>query len=1039
MIDNHNSRSSSISLTTLDVRLTTTGALLIVPKTILQPGLVSLAARAHKPEERSSLFGGEVWLAPGGKIARCLGPECSTEELSVNGYGHQEGPFSDTQLARLGASMVFGDAASRWKEDVILWLKQKGICIKNLHDVWARVEIWTASNEDFRNGVKAESRAYSRGTPRTILWPGILCFERAITDTTDVMLASLRLDELIGHQKGKTDPMEQCFQDPLAFAENWYARREARQQELRIKREVRQAEQTMPSSTTAATQYKSEEILSMTGVAMKQGTTADMSTTSGVYPTPPDGVQAQTLSGVTSFDPIETPTGNVMDSVVSGAEANSEPVLKQRNHDGSQMDLDVWPIPESRREGAHERKQSSATVFELGSGNFSTGDGGAFFGHLDEDMFNEIGVTEADFSFFDNPDLGDDDLFGDGTGSRQRINGKQSDVNDFNDMFGSPSIPQLGQARSLGSEQVSVIRTNSERLIKAGTIEHPAHQTPASIGSNSNQTVAKLNRRGTASLETEVEVPGDIQHSLSLQHDIKGQFISPPLSPDLVMKKLLPERAENIGQVDAPYRPKPVPPIKEREDANSSKSNSKPNGFDPIQFNSMLHDTKVKYDLEGRFWFSSRPDTEEVDMRDDEALPRLGLHVSQRESPSSHEQMELTGPSRGLTPTTSEVSSETINVCDAQNELIANQRHINQMVNALEDYSPRGGSLHLKRKRNIEDDSDSMVSSLQQLAFEPFRSSPECSAITPIPLDRLDGDPADWSMAGLFNTSVPEKKQIFELSDKEFIHTAQLVADQFLFGSLNSSWQGNYSETVLEGETPLNDALTHNGYYSLVEATVQEIFPQATECDLQSYVAVEDAQPVHPVCAPEPFSRSNSRSEWISSNSKNEMPQSSSSNPSIFKTQTPHVLVQRGDTRLQILPSALHFWESFGLGPCSGPKDITSFCVYPLTKSIEESVDDFLERMGSVYESCRFGRHRRGNVFAYNGGCVPVEINAPDPGGTSSVETAMQAVKDTCLRLGEYLCIDLGLRLTFVHRRTIAELGCRASERGHLPSQSFFP
>ncbi|KAI9783626.1 MAG: mediator of RNA polymerase II transcription subunit 13 [Peltula sp. TS41687] len=999
VIDAQYSRSTSMSVTTFDVRLTTTGALLIAPQTVLLPGLVSLAARARMSEERNPYRGAQVWLAPGGRSAVCPCTDPPPREIPRDGYDDQDGPSWDAKLARPGASIGPGDALSRWKETVILWLEQKGIHLEKSRDVWARVSV-VASDRTIAD----DSRM------RTILWPEALCFEQGVTETTDTVVEQSHLDGLIAHQKWLPDPLEHFSPDPLAFAERWYAGREARQEKLRLKMEARQAEKIVMNPTTAVARYKSEEIPAMTGLAVKQNTTGDMAAASVVYPTPPDGVQVHTLSGISSFDPTETPTGNVLDSLVSGTDVHSENALEQRNPDGSPMDIDVWPVPEGTREGAHERKQSSATVFELGSGNFSTGDGGAFFGHLDEDMFNEIGVTEADFSFFDDPDLGEDDLFGEEAGSRQGINGNPSAINELNDVFGSPSTLQMRQDRNSDLVQISDARKNTGPTIQAGAIQHSEHQNPVSIQSGARETLAKLNRHGTASLQKGNDSSRDLQHSLGLPHDAKGQFMSPPLSPDVVMKKLLPERAANSSQAEAPYRLKSRPQPKEQQGAK--KSDNKPNGFDPIEFNRTLDDTKEKYDIEGRFWFSPGTGTKAAGTRDDETLPRLGPCTTRRESASSPAQTEVSGSSRGLTPADSEISSEVTDVCYAQNDSTEYQTHTTQTDTFAEDYSPQEGSSHLKRKRNIEDDGHSMVSSLQQLAFDPSRSLPEHPTVTLIPLNHLEPDPADESMVGVLSMIEPEGNQTFELGGKQYIQTAQIVADQFLPGSLNSTWEGNYPDRISGGETLLKDVFTHNRHYSSVEVMVQELFPQATECDLQSYVAIEDAQPVHPVCAPEPFSRQNPRANRTSSNSKNHMSPSSSSNPNIFKIQSPHILVQRGETRLQILPSALHFWESFGLGPCGGPKDITSFCVYPSIKSIEESVEDFLERMGSAYESCRLGRHRRGDVVAYNGGCVPVRINAPDPGGTV-IEATMQAIKDTCLRLGKYPSTELGQRLTF--------------------------
>jgi mediator of RNA polymerase II transcription subunit 13 len=55
----------------------------------------------------------------------------------------------------------------------------------------------------------------------------------------------------------------------------------------------------------------------------------------------------------------------------------------------------------------------------------------------------------------------------------------------------------------------------------------------------------------------------------------------------------------------------------------------------------------------------------------------------------------------------------------------------------------------------------------------------------------------------------------------------------------------------------------------------------------------------------------------------------------------------------------MSFWETFGLEPAHGSKDISAYCIHP--QAAGQAAEAFLHRFGLSYESCNFGTHSRGD------------------------------------------------------------------------------
>lgn len=81
------------------------------------------------------------------------------------------------------------------------------------------------------------------------------------------------------------------------------------------------------------------------------------------------------------------------------------------------------------------------------------------------------------------------------------------------------------------------------------------------------------------------------------------------------------------------------------------------------------------------------------------------------------------------------------------------------------------------------------------------------------------------------------------------------------------------------------------------------------------------------------------------------------SGPDITALNVPFIRIRRSDDSMDMLPTALHFWEALGLGPVSGPKDIRHFLIVPENEAVEIATDDFIEGIKTAYEGCKLGSH----------------------------------------------------------------------------------
>ena len=183
------------------------------------------------------------------------------------------------------------------------------------------------------------------------------------------------------------------------------------------------------------------------------------------------------------------------------------------------------------------------------------------------------------------------------------------------------------------------------------------------------------------------------------------------------------------------------------------------------------------------------------------------------------------------------------------------------------------------------------------------------------------------------------------LTDDELVHVAQILTEQASTNSLDTFSIGRVdgSSYCIMEEARLWATQARSLMAAFRDATL-EMFKSTSTNHLKRLIEIQDA----PVAGqatrlqPRPIPGRDVAAEPIRPNS-------------LYQLPSPHLEVRRGDLKLSILPSAIAFWESLGLAPSSGSKEISAICVCPSWRGMAANAGVFLDSIKSVYESLKLG------------------------------------------------------------------------------------
>lgn len=247
------------------------------------------------------------------------------------------------------------------------------------------------------------------------------------------------------------------------------------------------------------------------------------------------------------------------------------------------------------------------------------------------------------------------------------------------------------------------------------------------------------------------------------------------------------------------------------------------------------------------------------------------------------------------------------------------------------------------------------------------------------------------------------------LSNQDFVEIAQIIAEQAATGRLEIGIDHKPDATTglatIRGQE-VNVARTS---LQLLHSVVPSSLGSASPVRLKGLLDIPDlplvGQPNR--LQPRPAPGRDPNSEQMRPNN-------------LYQIPVPHLEVRRSETKLSVLPSSVSFWESLGLAPSWGAKDITSLCIFPGWKGMADHVGTFLDRLKSVYESLKLGTF---NKLVLSGemkdGVLPYEVDristSPDAtitGHGSALVESMEVLRGS---LSEWKSKQKNLVIYFVY------------------------
>ncbi|GBF65681.1 mediator of RNA polymerase II transcription subunit 13 [Trichophyton mentagrophytes] len=414
--------------------------------------------------------------------------------------------------------------------------------------------------------------------------------------------------------------------------------------------------------------------------------------------------------------------------------------------------------------------------------------------------------------------------------------------------------------------------------------------------------------------------------------------ISPPLSPSGVKRILFSSPRGSSEKSKSSTISATKLPVEASNQSGQHKGR-----YDAISFQHELDFSDRKYGIDGRFWFlpdhktfnhNTDSHTTKIPMVNDPPAPVYKL--GQQAYHKINERLDNADSERcsSSTSSTSSVSGD----------------HYEQAgFNKMRPVDPIDNRL---RRGDLEE-IFSVTSSLQSPGFNVRKPYPTHSDLEEdVLLAGLVYPATDWLLSSYFTAFEPSIRSALCGRD-ETLHVAQLLVDQITQSTLTHKTEIAYEENEKDNWQASIDDINALG--------------QSRRPSLKSYASISDIGPSQ---------------------------QMKDATGAIVSLRPPHVHIRRGNCSLEVLPTAISFWETFGLEPLKGKKDIISYCLHPV--SMQESANAFLDRLGLTYSGANLG------TFARHGsakGLVPWSLSQDKLDYTS----IMRKLQHICESLGTAL------------------------------------
>jgi mediator of RNA polymerase II transcription subunit 13 len=725
--------SNTITLATLDISLTSLGALVLKAHYDTAPGLQSILNPSGPNTSLSDLSPGTtLLLAPGGTAAKFYG----TKE-DKNLPSHM--PISQLQksLADNRKHIFNGPTIQSWQSKCIDWLSAKGLNTAALEQGgWIFVQVLGGNSPYFKADYE---RIPILEDLAIVSWPALLCFQTSSNGSHDLQ---------------SFDSILTATRDPLSFAEEWFTRKDERASTLAKRQNERQIAEAK-SREQADVEGRNLQSAIYSPFTLRRGSNAG-----AMYPTPPDAPQ-HPVGATPSFDCQGLTPGNP--NHLFSHDVGATP--QNTNNEPMDIETDIWD--------SSDRKELSSI-----SMNFNDND-------IDNDLFGDVGgdlfgdVTDADFNFFDEPDM--EDTVQGSVGSPQATASTSQEVGFSMD---APAI--VGPA--LGVPGMIDINMEDSKSTNRSIPPHESKQTEMQPPSSRKEKMATFQGKNDVEIE-------------------QSPVASPPFDKEAVFKRLVTKASE----------------LQPRRSSN----------FNKVDFESSVLSVDAKYGVNGRFRFSTgeKPHHPRVS----QTLPRTDYLTRRRKTNA-----ERGARSRARITRESEVAN--LEIVDSEPMLYALDSDASSQMSEQDDTSDtsedRPPTLNpgVKRKWTENEGGNEMALSFNALAVEYEQSlgTPMSTSGSQIPL--LDGDPADWSLTTYFTSPEPDV-QSNALSDFEYIAAAQILADQTVSGTIKLP--GPASRVSRDGHAYHSRSSGTRGLLHTVTEAAKACFKDVAACTMQSFLEIQ--------------------------------------------------------------------------------------------------------------------------------------------------------------------------------------------------------
>ena len=725
-------RSNPITLATLDITLTSLGTLVLKAYSHSAPGLQSLLNPSGPTTSSDLPPGTALWLAPGGNAAKLYGTQ---DENILPGNM----PIAQLQknFADYGQHNFKGATIQSWQSKCLDWLSAKGLNVSALEEGgWIFVQVLGGHapyfTADYQGIPMLEDLAI-------IPWPAMLCFQTSSNVTSDLQSISFST----------------ASRDPLSFAEEWFLRKDERASTIAKRQEERQVAEAK-SREQADVEARNVQSTTYSPVALRRGSNAG-----AMYPTPPDAPHHPV--GVTpSFDGQDSTPGNPNQLYLHDAEATPQ------NTNSGQVDVeaDIWGSPDKK-----DRTNTSMNFNDNDNDNDLFGDaGGDFYGD----------ITDADFSFFDQPDV--EDVV---QGSTVTV---ESDLPHSQEVRLSREAPTIDEAAGSALEMTDIFMEDPKSTDQVN-LNHESKKTEMQPPSSRKENAATVQEEAATKSE-------------------KTPAASLPFSKEAIFKRLSTKASK-------------VQPIRSSI-------------FNKVDFESSVLSVDDKYGVNGRFKFP----TEEKPLQRSQTptLPRTNYLSRRRKADAER------GP-RSLAQITRENETADVNVVDNAPMLYDLDYELASQMSEQDDLSHTSEDQSIvlnpgvKRKWTLDNEGgDDMASSFNALAVEYEQSVCTPLSISGSQIPLLNGDPADWSLTTYFTSPEPDV-QSNALSDQEYIAAAQILADQAISGIIKLP--GPPSRISNDHQACRRRSSSTRELLHTVTKAANACFENVVACNLQSYLEIQ--------------------------------------------------------------------------------------------------------------------------------------------------------------------------------------------------------